>query len=106
MDDKDLTEPIQWAEATFANAEDLFIEAVMLRKAGHLSRALFLHQISMEECGKVEVLGAWVTGVFAGLKRDATKLQRALTRHETKNSANAYQLELSDQERHARRRKD
>lgn len=106
MDDKDLSVLVRGAEATFANAEELFREAVMLMEAGHLSRALFLHQISMEECGKVEMLGPAVVQALAGLKQDTKKLWRALVSHEAKNSANAYLLEPSEEEKHARERKD
>jgi AbiV family abortive infection protein len=78
----------------------------MLTKAGHLSRALFLHRISMEECGKMELLGWWATGVLAGHKQDTRKLRRALANHKAKNSANAYMLALSEEEKNARQRKD
>jgi AbiV family abortive infection protein len=99
--DLDLGELIRWAEATFANAEDLFFEAGTLREAGHLSRALFLHQISMEECGKVELLGDWIANVLSGLHHDTGRLWRELASHEAKNLANAYMLELSEEEKHA-----
>lgn len=106
MDDKDLRVLIRGAEAAFANAEELFFEAVMLGKAGHLSRALFLHQISMEECGKFELLGWWATGMLLGHKQDARKLRKELANHKAKNLANAYMLPLSEEEKKARKRKD
>jgi AbiV family abortive infection protein len=45
------------AQKVFENATGLYKEALILTKVGALSRALFLHQISMEECAKVEILG-------------------------------------------------
>ena len=41
------------AEKTFDNAERLFHEAELLAKGGAVARALCLHQISLEECSKV-----------------------------------------------------
>jgi hypothetical protein len=45
----------------FENAESLYKEAEALRQAGFLARAAFLHQISMEECAKIDMLGGWAT---------------------------------------------
>jgi AbiV family abortive infection protein len=106
VDDKNLSVLVRGAEAAFANAEELFFEAVMLREAGHLSRALFLHQISMEECGKVEILGWWTTGALAGLKLDTQKLGQELVSHEAKNLANAELLEPTEEEKQAWECKD
>jgi hypothetical protein len=47
-----LSQLTRGAEKTFQNAETLFLEAKILSSAGALSRALFLHQISLEECAK------------------------------------------------------
>jgi AbiV family abortive infection protein len=60
----------------------------------------------MEECGKVELLGDWIASVLSGLDHDTGRLWRALASHEAKNLANAYMLELSEEEKHARQRKD
>jgi hypothetical protein len=49
------------------NAEQLFSEAKILRAAGALSRALVLHQISMEECAKADMLGAWAISRLTGM---------------------------------------
>jgi AbiV family abortive infection protein len=106
VDDKDLSVLVRGAEATCANAEELFLEAVMLGEAGRLSRACFLHQISMEECGKVEMLGWWIIGALAGRKQDTQKLLQELRSHKAKNLANADLLELTEEEKHARERKD
>jgi AbiV family abortive infection protein len=78
----------------------------VLASIGALPRALFLHQISQEECGKIEMLGAWGTSVLANADVDQTKLARALASHKAKNSANAYMLELTSEEKEAREKKD
>lgn len=57
MDKALLSELLRGVEKTFENAEALFREASLLAQARCLSRALFLHQISLEECGKIEILG-------------------------------------------------
>src|SRR5690349_6390996 len=77
------------AEAAFRNAEALFSEAALLGKNRSLSRSLFLHQISLEECGKIELLTAWATGLLMGEEIDARKLTKALANHKAKNHANA-----------------
>ena len=59
---------IRGAEKTFDNAERLFHEAEILAKEGAVARALCLHQISLEECSKVNNLGAWA--VSLDLRRD------------------------------------
>ena len=41
-----------------ANARELFEEATVLRRAGAFPRSYCLHQISLEECAKIEMLGA------------------------------------------------
>ena len=46
------------AERIFVNAEALYKEAELLGSAGHFARATVLHQISMEECSKIDTLGA------------------------------------------------
>jgi len=56
-----LSEMYQGAQLTFTNAEELYAEADLLRRNGSMNRALFLHQISLEECGKIEIIGAWAT---------------------------------------------
>src|SRR5688572_10967666 len=68
-------------DVTFANAKELYEEAQILYKAGRLSRPLFVHQISLEECGKIEMIGAWATAVFLGLKMDVRKLSKAFRSH-------------------------
>ncbi|WP_371113488.1 AbiV family abortive infection protein [Nitrosospira multiformis] len=49
---------MEGAKKTYRNVEELFQEASILHDHRALNRALFLHQISLEECGKIEMLGA------------------------------------------------
>ena len=53
-----LAELVRGAEICFANAEQLFEEASLLRENKHFSRSIFLNQIAMEECAKVDMIGA------------------------------------------------
>lgn len=61
---------VRGAEKTFDNAERLFFEDELLAKAGAVARALCLHQISLEECSKVDTLGAWGVSLVMGLEVD------------------------------------
>lgn len=94
------------AAKTFENAEQLFFEAELLAKAGAVSRALFLHQISLEECSKIETLGAWAVSLLVGFEVDQKKVLAALARHASKNKSNAYMLEGSEAEKDAKSRGD
>lgn len=84
------------------NAEQLFCEAKLLRDAGALSRVLFLHQISLEECAKVDMLGAWAVSLLTGQTPDDKKFLKALASHKAKNFANAYMLQPTEAEKQAR----
>ncbi|MDB5577515.1 MAG: hypothetical protein JWR80_2691 [Bradyrhizobium sp.] len=97
---------LRGAELTFANAERLFQEAEILAASGVVARALFLHQISLEECSKVDSLGAWATSLVLGLEVDRKKVLAALGRHAAKNKMNAYMLEGSTAEAEAKARGD
>ncbi|MGH8196375.1 MAG: AbiV family abortive infection protein [Woeseiaceae bacterium] len=46
------------AALIFTNAEALYDEAQLLGQAGRFARATVLHQISMEECSKIDTLVA------------------------------------------------
>lgn len=94
------------AAKTFENAEQLFFEAELLAKAGAVSRALFLHQISLEECSKIETLGAWAVSLLVGFDVDQKKVLAALARHASKNRSNAYMLVGSEAEKNAKSRGD
>src|SRR5438105_4346093 len=94
------------AEKSFRNAEALYNEARLLSESGALSRALFLHQISLEECAKIEILGAWATSLLMGHTVDVAKLKRAFASHASKNRTNAYFLRGSEEELAANRSGD
>lgn len=94
------------AEKTFENAERLCSEAELLAKAGAISRAVYLHQISLEECSKVDTLGAWAVSLLVGLEADQKNVIAALARHSSKNKSNAYMLEPSEAEEGAKSRGD
>lgn len=97
---------VRGAEKTFDNAEQLFREAELLARAGAVARALCLHQISLEECSKVDSLGAWAVSQLLGFEVDHKKVLAALGRHAAKNKSNAYMLEVSKAEEDARSRAD
>lgn len=101
-----LSELARGAKKAFENGDQLFQEALLLRANGALSRALFLHQISMEECAKVELFGSWATSLLMGAKLNANKLSDALASHKAKNYANAYMLTPTKEETEARERGD
>lgn len=91
---------------TIVNADELYDEACLLAGAGHIARALLLHQISLEECGKAELLYASLTQVLSGHPIDLKKLSKVLATHAAKNIANAYFLPLSEAEVSAMERGD
>ena len=94
------------AERTLENAEQLYREAQLLTAARAVARALLLHQISLEECSKVDTLGAWAVSQLMGFAVDQKKLFAALSRHAAKNKGNAYMLALTEEEIEARSRGD
>jgi len=97
---------VRGAEKMFDNAERLYFEAELLAKAGATARALCLHQISLEECSKIENMGAWATSLLSGLEVDQSKILAAFRRHSSKNQSNAYMLEGSPAEKDAKARGD
>ena len=90
------------AEKTFENAKQLSYEAQILGKAGAIARALCLHQISLEECSKIDSLGAWATSLVLGFEVDQKKVLASLSRHGSKNKLNAFMLKVSEEEFEAR----
>lgn len=94
------------ASMAFKNAQQLYQEACLLRSHGSLSRALFLYQISLEECGKIDILGGWATSLLMGDEINLAKLAAALVRHKAKNYTNAYMLPATKQEAEARADRD
>jgi len=94
------------AQLMFTNAEHLYLEGDQLRKNGSFHRALFLHQISLEECGKIEIVGGWATHLLMGEEVDISKMTKAFRSHKAKNYANAYFAALTTEEREARKHGD
>lgn len=94
------------ARLIFDNAEALYNEAQVLRFNKSFARAVTLHQISMEECSKVDMLGAAVAGLHYGMSIDLDKLARQMSRHETKNHNNADFTVVTAAEKSARERGD
>jgi AbiV family abortive infection protein len=92
------------AQKVLENATELHAEARLLQAAGALSRALLLFQISLEECAKIEMLGAWAVSTLLSDEVDTKALMRAFADHKAKNRTNAYMLPLSEDERAARER--
>ncbi len=101
-----LAELTRGAEKTFENAEALYREASILRDNGALNRALFLYQVSLEECAKLEMLGAWVTSLLMGHEVDSIKVAKAMASHANKNRTNAYFLKGDAKEEAAKQAGD
>jgi len=97
-----LAELARGAEKVFENADALYREASVLRDYGALNRALFLYQVSLEECAKVEMLGAWATSLLMGHEVDSTKVKNAMASHANKNRTNAYFLKGDSKEEAAK----
>jgi AbiV family abortive infection protein len=93
---------IDGAQRTFKNAEQLFAEAEILNSNRATTRAYFLHQISLEECGKLDMIIAAVVTLLMGESVDMSKLARSFTRHESKNKKNAYFLPKTPEEESAK----
>jgi AbiV family abortive infection protein len=101
-----LVEFARGAELIFDNAAQLYTEACTLRSHGALGRAYCLHQLSNEECGKLELLGGFAITVCCGYDYDLKKMAKALRDHERKNHANAYDADTTKEELEARARGD
>jgi len=89
---------IDGALSVFDNADHLYAEASILATAGAFPRAYLLHQISLEECGKIEILGATINSCLCGAEVDTKSLAKVFRRHEAKNKINAYFLPRSEEE--------
>ena len=98
-----VAEMARGAKLLFDNAEALFNEAEVLGMQGHFARALCLHQVSMEECSKIDLLGKAVVSVVLGLPVDLEKLTKLMAQHKVKNFNNAYFIGATDAEREARK---
>lgn len=89
---------IDGAIRVFRNSEMLFFEAELLAKHGAIARAFLLNQISLEECGKLEMICAATTSLLGGGEIDMKRLERAFRSHESKNKSNAYFLPETEEE--------
>jgi hypothetical protein len=76
LDRKLLSELARGAQMIFENAEALYREGRILGDAGAVSRALFLHQISLGKCAKIETVGVWATSLLAGTHRNQRRAKR------------------------------
>jgi AbiV family abortive infection protein len=65
-----ISELARGAELSFENAKELFREAVILFKHGSIYRAYFLHQISIEEFGKIELIGGYAIAHLMDFQND------------------------------------
>jgi AbiV family abortive infection protein len=101
-----LREYSRGAQLIFENAEALFKEADTLRQSGFLARAAFLHQISMEECAKVDMLGGWATMLLMGGEVNDELIGKVFRDHKAKNRSNAYMASVTHEEQEARERGD
>lgn len=93
---------IEGAHKALANADALFGEAELLAAHGATARALCLHQISIEECSKVDYLGTWAMGQLLDEGDGQKEIGKAFRSHAAKNKLNAYMLEPSEEEINAR----
>ena len=82
----------------FDNASSLYDEAQVLGGSGYFQRCTFLHLISIEECAKIDSLGAAAKGLLIGFDLDLDKLHKNLTRHKVKNYINAWNLPFTAEE--------
>lgn len=103
MDKRLLSNLADGAKLIFENAKQLYQEARLLRDVRAYSRSLFLHQISMEECAKIETIGVTVFSDLLGEKVEFKKVEDFFRSHARKNRTNAYFLEPSLRERKARK---
>lgn len=101
-----LQEILRGAQLAFENAEKLYQEAELLGTNGAFARALTLHQISMEECSKVNMLGTAAMSLLLGHPADLNKLATKFRQHKIKNYNNAYISVTTDAEREARKSGD
>lgn len=99
-----LAEMARGASLVLRNAERLYEEADLLRRNGYPSRSLVLHQISLEECGKIDILGRWSTSLFLGATVGTKKLTSAFRSHKSKNYANGHFAAPQEAELAARER--
>ena len=96
-----ISELANGAAISLENAEELFREAEILYKHKSICRAYFLHQISLEECGKIELIGRYATAHLMDFPVNLKKMKSQISNHKAKNTANAYMLPRSEEEEKA-----
>ncbi|MFH0919529.1 MAG: AbiV family abortive infection protein [Fibrobacterota bacterium] len=89
---------VRGVSLALANAQALFREGQALYACNAFARALFLHQISLEECAKVEMLGCFAIMHLMGVPIELGNKRYYFTNHKTKNYTNAYMLPFNDAE--------
>lgn len=94
------------ARTIFENAKALYDEAQILGQGKSFARAAALHQISMEECAKIDMLGAHTVSILMGHDIDDEHIGKIFRDHKVKNHANAYNATPTPQEEEARARGD
>lgn len=88
MNEKDrhlLNEIHRGAKLAFENAEQLYKEAEILGTGRAFCRAVCLHQISIEECSKIDMLAATAMSMLMGYPIDLAKLAQSMRNHKVKN---------------------
>jgi AbiV family abortive infection protein len=101
-----LEEIVRGAQLIFENAKTLYNEAQLLGTNGAFARALTLHEISTEECSKVDMLCAAAISLLMGHSLDLNELATRFRQHKVKNYNNAYMSVTTDAEQEARKRAD
>jgi AbiV family abortive infection protein len=99
-------ELVRGAQLAFDNAEALYNEAQLLGANGAFARALTLHQISLEECSKLDILCVAATSMVMGHPVDLDKLAGKFRQHKVKNYNNAYMSSRTEAEVEASKRGD
>ncbi len=109
MNEKDrrlLAEIHSGAKLIFENAEQLYKEAEILGTRRAFCRAVCLHQISIEECSKIDMLGATAMSLLIGHPVDLAKLAQSMRKHKVKNFHLAYSSVCTPAEKEAQNRGD
>jgi AbiV family abortive infection protein len=101
-----LAEIHRGATLLFENAEQLHNEAEILGARRAFCREVCLHQISIEECSKIDMLGATAMELLTGHSVDLAKVARSMRSHQVKNFILAYDSLRTEAEREAQHRGD
>ncbi len=99
-------ELVRGAQLAFDNAEALYNEGQLLGTNGAFARALTLHQISLEECSKLDILCVAAMSIVMGHPVDLDKLAGKFRQHKVKNYNNAYMSARTEAEVEASKRGD